>query len=80
MNLIIIALTMLFVLLWLVSRIERPDTRPSGNTFNHNWGGSYPSRASHERAAMRKQYAETSLPPEPRHPYYDYLHNEAGRD
>lgn len=77
MDLIMMALSMLLALLLLVARIGRQDTTPSSNTFNPNWGGSYPSRASHERAAMRKQYAETGLPPAPRHPYFDYLHSEA---
>lgn len=62
--------------LWWAHRGQRHET---SREFDPNWGGSYPSRASHERFAMNKQYAESGLPPEPRHPYFDYLHNEAGR-
>ena len=70
----ILALPLL--VLWLVNRGQRAE---AAKPFDPNWGGPYPSRASHERAAIRKAYAETGLPPEPRHPYFDYLHSEAKR-
>ena len=76
MTLTAIILSAPLLALWLVNRGRRQDAT---RQFDPNWGGPYPSRASRQRAEMRRQYAEGGLPPEPRHPYFDYLHREADR-
>ncbi len=59
---------------WLARRGQRVEPP---REFNPDWGSSCPSRASHQRAEMRRLYAESGLPPEPRHPYFDHLHRES---
>jgi hypothetical protein len=70
----VIMLSASLLVLWLVQLLRQVVP---AREFDPNWGGPYPSRASHQRAEMRRRYAESGLPPEPRHPYFDHLHRES---